>query len=81
MKTMSKTQMTAICSILYNVLHGTFALKRVTVDNLRTFKSQLHNIVNKNIAISVRRELLIRRSHKIAVLLRTVLKDIFNNVG
>lgn len=78
---MTKSQMTAICSILYNALHGTFSLKRSTVDRLKTFKKQLRSIVDKNIAISDRRELMIRRAHEIAELLRIILKDIFQNVS
>lgn len=34
MKIMTKAQMTVVCSIIYNALHGTFSLKQSLVDSL-----------------------------------------------
>ena len=79
MKIMSKSQMTAICSIIYNALYETFTLKRSLVDNLRTYKKQLRQIVDKKVPLPTRKDLMVRRSHEISELLRTVLKEIDNN--
>ena len=79
MKMMSKSQMTAICSIIYNALHGTFTLKRTLVDSLRTYKRQLRQIVDKKVSIPTRKDLMVRRSQEISELLRIVLKEIDNN--
>lgn len=67
MKIMTKAQMTVVCSIIYNALHGTFSLKQSLVDSLRTYKAQLRKIVDKTIAISTRKALMVLRAHDIAV--------------
>ena len=81
MKIITKSQMEAICAIVYNALYGTFSLRPSLVDNLRAYREQLHRIVDKKIAKATRKDLLVRRAHEVADLLRVVLKEIYQNVG
>ena len=76
-KIMSKSQMEAVNAIVYNVIHGTFKVKPELVDGMRSHRKQLYNIVDKKISLVKRKELMIRRSQQLIILLRVAVKEIF----
>ena len=77
LKIMSKSQMEAIAAILYNVIHGTFKLKRETIEEVHGRRNQLYTLVDKKISGVKRKQLMISRSHELIVLLRVAVKEIF----
>ena len=76
-KIMNKPQMEAVCAIVYNIIHGTFKLKRETVEGVRGYRKQFYNIVDKKLSSVKRKELMVRRSHDLIILLRVAVKEIF----
>lgn len=76
LKIMNKSQMEAICAIVYNAIHGTFLLKQPIIDSVRPYKQQLYQIIDKKIAAVKRKELMIRRVQEIVIFLRSAVKDI-----
>ena len=74
---MNKAQMEAVSAIVYNIIHGTFKVKRETVDGVRVYRNQLYKIVDKKTAYIKRKELMIRRSNETVILLRVAVKEIF----
>ena len=83
-KIMNKSQMEAVAAIIYNIIHGTFNIKREIVDGVRSKRNQLYSIVDKKVAAIKRKELMIRRSQELVILLRVAVKEIFGkkkNVG
>ena len=77
LKIMTKSQFEAVTSILYNILHGTFNIKREIVEGVRSYRKQLHVIVDKKIGASKRKTLMIRRAQEIVKLLNVAVKVIF----
>lgn len=79
-KIMNKPQTEAVCAIVYNIIHGTFKLKRETretVEGVRGYRKQFYNIVDKKLSSVKRKELMVRRSHELIILLRVAVKEIF----
>ena len=76
-KIMNKSQMEAVAAIVYNIIHGAFKVKKEIVDEVRGQRKQLYNIVDKKISVVKRKQLMIRRSQELIVLLRVAVKEIF----
>ena len=76
-KIMNKSQLEAVAAIIYNIIHGTFKVERETVDGVRYHRNQLYKIVDKKIAAIKRKELMLRRSNELVILLRVAVKEIF----
>ena len=69
--------MEAVTAIIYNIIHGTFKVKREIVDEVRSSRNHLCKIVDKKIARIKRKELMIRRSNELVILIRVAVKEIF----
>ena len=76
-KIMNKSQLEAVAAIIYNIIHETFKVKRETINGVRYHRNQLYKIVDKKIAAVKRKELMIRRSKELVILLRVAVKEIF----
>lgn len=48
--------MEAVNAMVYNVIHGTFKVKRELVDGMRSHRKQLYNIVDKKISLVKRKK-------------------------
>ena len=69
LKTITKTQMSALIEIIYNALHGNLIISESDIKRVKRYKNDIRRLVAKGLSFKRRKELLIKYFKQVLILI------------